>query len=263
MLAVIGHGRSCEGKGWGPRIDACDRVIRMWNWGCFQGPDYGTRYDYGIIEVHPQCLDEFYKHNKRKPACGYVASKLWTRRRARHSLPEGSVVVDQRVWLDGRDGREVGGIGETGKWELTRGGIAACWAITQSRPGDTVVLVGCDNLYVGETLPLEDAFAQRYIDDPAAAKFSDYVAGVTKSGNHDFLAERDLIELMGKRRRVEVYFAQDAWTGAQHIYSAAGRRPSRQTLAACGPVLCSGSMMQDSLAPLMRGLRSTIPIASA
>jgi hypothetical protein len=29
--AVIGHGRSPVGRGWGSRIDACDLVVRMWD----------------------------------------------------------------------------------------------------------------------------------------------------------------------------------------------------------------------------------------
>lgn len=243
--AIIGHGKSPEGKGWAPLIDACERVVRMWDWQ-WMGPDYGTRYDYGIIEVHPGTMRRFWEHNERTPAKGFVASYLWVpgpspakseAARAREiakarqrapKLPVPTQVYNQRDWLDG-EGACIGGVGETGRWELTRGAFAACWAIITSSPGDTVLLVGFDNLYAGYTLPMGDAFPAAYLADPASAKFSDYFDGQTKSGNHDFPAEHGLIEYLAERRGVRLQWAQDVWPGGESTYPPRPRSPWETT----------------------------------
>lgn len=207
--AIIGHGRSPERKAWGPRVNLCDRVVRMWDWDWQDPVDYGSRYDYGLIELHRLVMRRFLKHNQRTPEQGWIASKFpdWTGAR-----PRNSVVVDQHRWLD-TEGMAIGGRGETGRWELTRGGVAACWVLERSTAGDEVVLVGCDNLMLGITLPADEAFCAKYQASPAFWGVHDYAAGVTKSGNHDFPAERSLLEHMASRRGVALRFAQNVWIG--------------------------------------------------
>lgn len=184
----------------------------MWEWAWQTPDDYGTRYDFGIIETHRQILKRFDERNTREPSSGWVASILMLFHGLDEALPTRTQLVDQRRWLQ-QEGRHIHGVGETGKWELTRGGIAACWAISTSGTGATVILVGCDNLRLGRALPIKDAFSVAYIEDPATASFHDYVEGATKTGNHDFAAERKLIEHMAAGRGVNVHFAQDLWTG--------------------------------------------------
>lgn len=184
----------------------------MWEWQWQKPADHGTRYDFGIIETHKSILDRFDEHNEREPSSGWVASILQLFAGLDDRLPPRTQLVDQRRWTL-LEGRRIGGRGETGRWELTRGGIAACWAIETSGTGATVVLVGCDNLRAGMALPVLEAFSSAYMTAPATASFHDYVEDVSKTGNHDFPAERKLIQLMAASRGVNIHFAQDLWTG--------------------------------------------------
>lgn len=207
---VIGHGKSPDGRGWGSRIDSAQRVVRMWNWHWQSPADHGTRYDWGLLEVHKLSMRDWKEHNQAKPQSGWIASLLLKYRDMQKDLPDTARVVDQRQWLQMLPHNHQG-CGATGQWQLTRGGIAACWAVMSAREGDEVILVGCDNLRAGVALPLEEAFGDAYRADPVSWSFADYQGGVTKYGNHDFPAERKLIEFLGIRGSVAVGFAQDAW----------------------------------------------------
>lgn len=211
LTVIVGHGRSPEGRGWGTRIDAADCVIRMWNWEWQNPADCGTRYDYGLHETHRKVIGQWREHCTKHPARAYVVSILERYRDYERDFPDGSIFINQRQWLN-VEGRRIKGVGETGVWELTRGGIAACWAITQARDGDEIVLAGFDNMRAGIALPVDEAFGQAYQVDPAAWPLSDYTPGLTKNGNHDFPAELRLIQLMASQRgSIKLSFAQDIW----------------------------------------------------
>jgi hypothetical protein len=213
VIAVIGHGRSPEGRGWGCRIDACSLVVRLWN--CeWQAPaDYGTRYDWGLIETHRKVLQQFSTHNRRTPRKGWIASKLYCTRDVHAMLPFGTVVIDQEQWLQ-CEGREIKGCGTHGVWQLTRGGIAALWAIHQTRPGDTVVLVGFDIIKAGVAPTAAEAFSPEYQASGGFWGLQGFTPGATKEGNHDYPAERRLIELVAARRGgIKLAWADELWTG--------------------------------------------------
>jgi len=74
--AIIGHGKTVEGRGWGPMINAQACVVRMWDCQWQTEVDYGSRYDYGLIEVHKGVMDKFWAHNARQPAIGWIASTM-------------------------------------------------------------------------------------------------------------------------------------------------------------------------------------------
>lgn len=209
VTVIVGHGKSPEGRGWGPRIDAADCVIRMWDWPWQEFSDYGIRYDWGVLETLAKVMRNWRQHNRATPAAGWIVSLLDQYAGFLRELPARSIIVDQRDWL--RHAGSEAGVGTTGRWELTRGGIAACWAATRALPGETIVLVGCDNLREGVALPLEAAFPAAYRAHPGAWPFTDYRGGVTKYGNHDFPAERRLIQKLGLHRGAHVVFAQDVW----------------------------------------------------
>jgi hypothetical protein len=208
----------------------------MWDWH-WQSADYGLRYDYGVVEVHPMILERFRKYNCREPTKGWLASDLrhpryrtvtvpvivkhGSVRKTLHKrervaylpkceLPPNTGSVDFRPLAE-RYRPIIGGVGETGRWELTRGAVAGCWAVSKSGPGDVVVMVACDNMHGGITLPLDAAFSKAYQNDFSGPRFHDYFGGVTKTGNHDFHAERRLLEHMADERGVTVMFAQDCW----------------------------------------------------
>jgi hypothetical protein len=212
QLVVIGHGKSTEGKGWGPRIDASDCVLRMWNCHWQPAEDYGTRYDFGLLETHRRLLKLYRDTKPPKPAQGWIVSRLDQYAGWQADIPQPYQLFDQREWING-EGAAIGGMGVKGKWELTRGSLAACWAMTrQAKPGATVVLIGFDNIHAQIFLPIAVAFSDRYQADPAGAWiYTGYEPGVTKDGNHDVAAERLLLEAVAVARGVKLVFAQDHW----------------------------------------------------
>lgn len=211
LITVIGHGRSPEGRGWGSLIDQSRMTVRLWNCDWQAPADYGTRYDWGLIETHKKVLRQFRAHNKRHPSKGWIASKLYCTRDVLAMMPNGAVVIDQDQWLR-QEGRAVKGCGEKGVWQLTRGGIAACWAITRSIPGDILVLVGFDIIRAGVAPTAAEAFSPTYQAHPGFWGLDGFTAGATKEGNHDYPAERALIMKVAERRGgAKVVFAQDYW----------------------------------------------------
>jgi hypothetical protein len=209
-IAIIGHGRSPEGRGWGERINAADHVVRMWNWHWQDPADYGTRYDTGVIEVHKTTIRDWRAHNQHQPESGWIASMLMRYRDMVTELPRGAQIIDQEKYLR-LPPRQMRGFGETGVWQLTRGGIAACWAISSAREGDTVVLVGFDVIKAGIALPVVDAFSPEYMQSGGFFGMGAYVAGKSKEGNHDYAAERELYQFMAARSGVSVAYAEDIW----------------------------------------------------
>lgn len=210
MIVIVGHGRSPEGRGWGPIIDSADSVVRMWNWHWQATADYGTRYDWGLIEVHKVCIRDWQKHNQHNPKKGWLGSMLLRYREMASDLPAGVAIIQQEIWLKVMQ-RKDWGIGETGVWQLTRGGIAAAWAITNAKEFDTVVLVGFDVIKAGIAAPVEQAFSPEYMSSGGFFGMGAYVPGQTKEGNHDYPAERRLLEFLADRQAVTLQFAQDVW----------------------------------------------------
>jgi hypothetical protein len=209
-IAVIGHGRSPEGRSWGGRIDSCDFVVRMWNWHWQTDADYGTRYDVGLLEVHRITIRDWLDHNKHIPKVGWIASMLSRYREMANELPADTKIIDQQIYLK-QAHRADRGCGETGEWQLTRGGIAACWAISHARQGDKVVLVGFDVIKAGIAAPVEEAFSPEYLSSSGFFGMGAYKPGKTKEGNHDYPAERNLLHFLADRVGVELHFAQDVW----------------------------------------------------
>lgn len=210
-IAVIGHGRSPEGRGWGSLIDQSRLVIRMWNCDWQAPADYGRRYDWGLIETHKKVLKQFSTHRKLAPSKGWIASKLYCTRDVMAMVPTGAVLIDQEMWLK-QEGRAIKGCGEKGVWQLTRGGIAACWAVHQAIPGDTLVLVGFDIIKAGVAPAVDAAFSPEYQAHKGFWGLDGFTPGATKEGNHDYPAERRLIELVAARRGgVRLVFAEDEW----------------------------------------------------
>ena len=182
----------------------------MWNWHWQSSDDYGTRYDIGLIETHSKVMKQWREHNCSTPCIGWIASKLH-QGRAATALPAPHLIVDQDVWLKG-DGRACHGVGVTGVWQLTRGGVAACWAIGQAPPGTRVVLVGFDVIKAGVAPALDEAFSPGYQVSGGFWGVDGFTPGATKEGNHDYPAERRLIELLATRRGgVRLEFAEDVW----------------------------------------------------
>lgn len=183
----------------------------MWNWHWQDSADYGTRYDWGLIEVHKSIVAQWREHNQREPAKGWLASLLQRYRGMVSEVPGDAYLISQELYLR-QPPRAQWGVGETGSWQLTRGGVAACWAIANAaREGDTVVLVGFDVIKAGIAAPVADAFSPEYMASAGFFGMGCYVPGKTKEGNHDYPAERRLIEFLAARHAVTLRFAEDIW----------------------------------------------------
>jgi hypothetical protein len=182
----------------------------MWNWHWQDAADYGIRYDFGLIEVHKICIRDWINHNQHQPAVCWLASLLLTYRDMAKELPDDIIMLGQEVWLR-EPQRKFWGMGETGVWQLTRGGVAACWAIDSAREGDTLTLVGFDVIKAGIAAPVEEAFSPEYMNSGGFFGMGSYKPGRTKEGNHDYPAERSLLEFKAARKAVTLQFAQDAW----------------------------------------------------
>lgn len=192
-IAIIGHGPSPAGKGWGPQIDSCDRVIRMWD--ChWQAPaDYGTRYDIGVFTVHPIELAPMRELCERRPAEWWAYDHRGIGRGGYiEPLAEPQRRIDPAGWI--ARGRAMGG-GSVGRlYELTRGTAAALAALEWLRPA-RLVLVGFDSVEAGaiqKTQCAPDAVAVYRARGTAVHVAANI--GRARTATHDYPTERRLIE---------------------------------------------------------------------
>ncbi len=185
----------------------------MWNWDWQAPADYGVRFDVGILEVHPKIMRQWREFNRATPAEAWVASMLHCGRAGAPGMPDRCIVVDQKTrWID-QEGRAAGiqGCGETGNWELTRGGIAACWAMEYAQPRGELILVGFDNIAAGVALAPDAAFSPEYQAHGGFWGMDGYKGGVSKEGNHDYVAEGQLLASMAARLGLSLQFAERVW----------------------------------------------------
>jgi hypothetical protein len=209
-VVIVGHGKSPKGKGWGPKIDACGLVVRMWDWHWQNPDDYGRKYDVGLFEIAPTLVNTFNQYNQHTPTLGYIGSLLW-RASLCKNMPRNTEIVNQEPW--NQLGKKLGGIGKTGRLQFTRGGVAACWAIDRwAREGDRVILFGFDNIRLGKTLPVTQGFPEEYLDQPSTFTFRGYVPNQRRYGNHDFGIEWPVMQHLAEQRGVDLAFADDIWS---------------------------------------------------
>jgi hypothetical protein len=212
MIAVIGHGRSPEGKSWGVGIDSCNTVIRCWDWQWQPVEDYGGKYDYGLFMLTPKGLRLFQDFNARRPTRGWLA---YMGKPTSGGLPDGTTLLDTSRWVQIAQ-EEFGGRGETNILTLTRGCVAAAWAIEYAIPNEPVVLVGFDNVKIGVNQPIDQSFCPEYWElynsrfAPGKAEKT-YPIGTARTATHDMSVEKPLLELLAKRNRAELRFAEDVW----------------------------------------------------
>lgn len=210
-FAIIGHGRSPEGGGYGSKIDACQTVVRMWDWQWQNPLDYGEKYDYGLFVLTPRGLRIFTEHNTGKPSCSWLA---YFGKPTAGVLPQPSEVVDTSPWC--QIAQQMGGAGLSGRFTLTRGCAAACWAITQAKGKEKqVVLVGFDNVKCGINRPIELSFHPNYWAS-YNARFEKkiekaYPIGGAKTMTHDMAVELPLMRMLSEQYGVELVFANDIW----------------------------------------------------
>lgn len=200
---VVGHGLTPIGKGWGPRIDASDVVVRMWDNHWQNVQDYGTKYTVGYFELSPKQWTKFSTLNVNTPERGWVAGML--KPTPGVELPLHTKCVSMGRWIT--RGQELGGVGATGRLKLTRGCAAAAWAL-ETFSGQ-LTLVGFDNVYYRAALPPKLGWPKGY--PHLSSPLKDYKGGGTKYHNHDYVNEGDLLWDLAARYGREIAHAQDIW----------------------------------------------------
>lgn len=213
LIAVIGHGRSPEGKGWCRKIDKCETVVRMWDWTWQDPADYGSRYTYGLFVMTPKGFRVFKESNDATPAVGWLA---YNGKFTPGPLPHPLEVLDTERW-HAEVMKKLSGAGVMGKFTLTRGSAAACWAIERAgtEPKSEVILVGFDNVKLGYHQSKEESFNPVYWDlymsrfAPDREKvFPEYVS---QTNTHDLRVEFDYLNLLAFRHGVKLTMAVDKW----------------------------------------------------
>ena len=210
--AVIGHGRSPEGRGWGPKIDACGVVVRMWNWHWQKPEDYGTRYDYGLLEVAPSETERFEQNNKHTPTLGWLLLTLRDAEQCTPPTPNEKIVATEWVKL----ARSMGGRGEEkhgGRLEFCRGTQAGCWAIEHAAPGDRVILVGHDYVSLGRSQVVSEAISPEYMNSGGFWPYTEnfYRPNVRRFGWTDYGIEYPTMHRLATNLGVELVLAQAIW----------------------------------------------------
>lgn len=205
-VAVIGHGRSPEGKGWGRKIDECV-VIRMWDWHWQAPQDYGERYDYGVFSILPVSSMAFDKAAKRTPDVGWLG---YARGQQIGGIPGNTTIIDQRF-------RDIAKKYAPGVFplNLTRGCAAAAWAL-DCNAWDEVILVGFDNVRAGICLAVEEAFAPDYLEHydatyPQWRRGGWYSPGQSRCGSHFMGAEAPMLAEVAEESGTKLSFAEDTW----------------------------------------------------
>lgn len=206
--AIIGHGSSPTGRGWGRYIDACGKVVRMWNWHWQNLLDYGEAYHVGFYELHPTEMARFHRYNQRTPQHHWLGVRSHHKPYFEAPLSP-TVEIDPHPWVS--LGISLGGMGTKGRLVLTRGSTAAAWAVEQAKPGDRVILVGFDNTKAGVALTKVDGFPNAYVESAGIFPFRNYKGGERRYSNHDYGVERPLLETLAERGNVELSFAEDIW----------------------------------------------------
>lgn len=207
---VIGHGSSPVGRFWGRRIDhQATYVVRLFNFEWQDRFDYGERLDYGFIEIHPIEMRRFAASPMRQPRYGWFASRNPQHKPYSGPLPPACEEFDPTDWQ--RVGSDLGGCGVKGRLRLTRGCLAACAVLSRLAAYDTLILVGFDNVRVGEALSIEEGYPAAYRAIVSEKDWKWYVAGESKQGNHDFAVEGKLLLHLAQQRSVMLCHAQDVW----------------------------------------------------
>lgn len=195
-IALIGHGRSPAGKGWGPSIDTADVVVRFWDCHWQDAADYGTAYDVGVYTAMPNELRYQKVHQKREPCEWWCYDLRGNRERAEAD----EEVIRPAPWV--KRLTTAGYTGARGRLELSRGTAAACHAIVDHKP-DRLVLIGFDAVHDGN-LPADHYPAGYRAALAAMERRADMNYLGPATATHHFAGERVLIETLAREQKVEI-----------------------------------------------------------
>lgn len=189
---IIGSGPSPRFRAWGQRIDAYEAVIRFTGQSDYEVKDYGEKVTYGFYQVAPKFVRTLINSPPTiEPDRGWVASYL---KGDAYELPNTCDIVEQTRWLAMARQFIRSAVMQRRKLRLTRGCVAACWALESCAPKGSVTLVGFDFVRQG--------YCQ-------GGKFGEQPSELWR--HHNFAVERPLLTRLAELNNVEVLFAQDEW----------------------------------------------------
>lgn len=194
-IAVIGHGISPAGRGWGNRIDSLP-VVRMHDWHWQGKEDYGTRADY-IVIPGPWGRKPFKSMQNDPPAAAAYLLYAFAKRKAYPEFFKERPVLRYRA-------QKLAKPVFAGGFVPTRGlcGILMAADATGARE---IVLAGFDSLLEGgQTLYAPDSgvtFDAQYLGKP-----------VCDRGRHDYALEAAFLSDWATRHSIFLIHATDLWT---------------------------------------------------
>lgn len=189
-LAIIGHGPSPVGEGYGQLIDSMDCVLRFHTCDLQDPIDYGTRYDYGVLPG-PWGTDRIQRETIRLPAKAWLVYLLHNQRRPRN-YPDQVFGLQTHV-----EEEEITRL--LGDMELppTRGLCAILLAAYFLKP-ENIWLVGFDSLLLGRVMQYHEKY------DPRAARMPEEYIGQIRNARHDFEIENKKLQLISEEYNIQI-----------------------------------------------------------
>lgn len=203
-VAVIGHGPSPTGRGWGKKIDACDVVIRMWECGWQSQEDYGERYTYGLFNLAESRDGQ--RARQHLPCQPVPAKEWWLYRSGGARVPMGLFTKPVRDAPIRKLIAELASLGartiNADKAATPSRGLAAIATAVDRFPAAQIVLVGFDSMTGGRISEREYAPAfQAGLPD-----WIDWRNDGVRTYAHDFAAECVWIS-----QRPNIVDAREVW----------------------------------------------------
>lgn len=198
-IAIIGHGPSAEGKGWGPAIDALP-VVRMHDWRWQPLADYGRRLTY--ITLPGPWGRRALRETVDAPLNGFLLYQHPTTRQYEPDWFRGKPVYSFPMKAICAPLIRAG-------YVPTRGLAGILMAIEVAKP-TAVVLVGCDNVVNG----VIDSYAPSC---PAERTPQDDGNEVDDQSRHHMGLERALLLERLKARGVELIVAGQGWPEGDRV----------------------------------------------
>jgi hypothetical protein len=198
-VAIIGHGPSPEGRGWGYKIDQMP-VVRMHNH-LWQYPrDYGTRLDYVVIPGPWGNLPYKEMDHNPPPACGYL---LYTLPNQRSKFVHPEEFKDRTIAKFKMD-NETKTIFEAG-FVPTRGFCGVIMAMRHLKP-EEIVLVGFDSIVAGVQ-------TEYHPSAPGKEELKPEHVGtaITENEAHHYGVEAHCIKEWAAENGVKLTVAEQAW----------------------------------------------------
>lgn len=193
--AIIGHGTSVIGKGWGPKIDTCT-TVRMHDSAWQQPADWGERRDIGFLVLNERFAGEAI--GKWSGACRKIACVLHGRNmKLTRDVPKDVEIV---VATDLPDMYAAWCPKAERPIAMQRGTAAAATAMRLLKPKE-MILVGFDNMRNG------------VVSERAAGPEYPEVLGRDHWVRIDLASEARFIEEMARRHGVVMQHAEDVWQG--------------------------------------------------